>query len=523
MHKRKEFIYFIAVLAVSLIVLANLVMRSTTFPFSPDSASYFEQARSLVNEGTALVTPYGLEELGKAPTALFPIGYPLVLSSFQYIGIDARETSVALSWFSSIVLPFVLYLSFRGALGHLYALVVAALSVSSPGFLSHSVMGLTDVFSLLLASISVGLILNSNSRLLVVIAGLLAGAAYSVRNAHAALLVSFVVYFMTIWLTDKHNRREVTSSVIIFSIGAAAIVIPLIIRNIVVFGSINPYQMEPSTIGIFENIRTYLQEFIYDVTGHRELGRAAAWSRPGLSAIVTMFFLVAWRALSSWGHLNIKQRRTLLLCSIYSFVGACVVIVARSRYQWGEPINVRHTLQYTPFFLATIVLFISFSATSVSQSTIKHFFSFVIAAIASIHVVHMVAHDSQSTIRIGRANAATAAFKNGKEHLCEIGSSSLLISNFAHVFQIKCNAPVRQWSPTTNSGLSKLTPPRLLIDALSELSERHPNTHLVIGLYPEHQHTEKELFPLSESDVSRLHVDGWNIVNNNSSGLLLSR
>ena len=522
MFNETKSVYWVLALVVSLLVLAHLAVRSPSFPFSPDSANYIEQARNLVEEGAALVNPYGLEGVGKAPSALFPIGFPLVLSLFQFIGIDARETSVALSWLSSIILPLVWYLSFRGALGQSFALVVAALSVTSPGFLSQSVMGLTDVFSLLLAGISVGLIINAKSRPLIIAAGLLAGVAYSVRNAHAALLVSFAVYFVVMWFVDKQNRREVVSSTFLFAIGAAAIVIPIVVRNLIVFGSINPYQMEPSTIGLLENIRTYLQEFVYDVTGYRELGRVVAWSLPGFSAFVVMLCLVAWSAFSSWGGLNIKQRRMLFLCSIYSFVGSCVVVAARSRYQWGEPINVRHTLQYTPYFIAVTTLVISVGAKSYSQSLIKYTLVFAFVPIVVIHLVYAVVPDSQSRIRFERSNASISAFEHGRQQLCGAENGNLLISNFAYVFRINCKSPVRQWSPLTQSTSGESTPSGLMTDSLIRLSRDYPSKHIVIGLY-RRNNDKKDLFPIPGADSSRLRIEGWNVINNDGTGLLLSR
>jgi hypothetical protein len=523
MFSNIKLFYWFFVLAVSSLVMVHLIVRAPIFPYLPDSANYIEQARSLVEEGAALVNPHDLNDLSKAPSTLFPIGFPLALSLFQLIGIDAREASVGLSWFSSIILPFVLYLSFRGPLGNKFALAVVALSVSAPGFLSHSAMGLADVFSLLLVSISVGLVINSNSRSLIVVAGLLAGIAYSVRNAHAALLISFSIYFLVIWLANKRNRSEVASSVVMFAIGVSAIVAPLFIRNIIVFGSINPYLMEPSTIGVLENIRTYLQEFVYDVTGYRELGRVVAWSLPGLAVFVFLLFLVAWRALPSWGYLNVKQRRTLLLCSIYSFVGACVVIAARSRYQWGEPINIRHTLQYTPFFMVTIVLSISFEAKSVSQSIVKHALALTVAVIAVAHLVYVVVQDSQATIRIERANVAMSAFERGKAQLCDDANGKLLISNFAYVYRINCNSMVRQWAPVAQNASEKLNFSEFMVNYLISLSADHPYSKISVGLYPGRNEINKENFPISVDDSKRLKKDGWSILNNDGTGLLLSR
>ena len=503
---------WLTVVALSLLVLANLLIHSDSFPFSPDSTSYIEQARSLASHGAALVNPYELEESEKSFSTLFPIGFPLILSLFQTLGIDARESSVALNWFSSLVLPLIFYLSFRDALGNSLAILVALLSISSPGFIAYSGMGLTDVFSLLLASASIAIIINARSRMPALAAGMLAGTAYSVRNAHAALLISMAIYFAAIWLSDKKNRRELMPMAQGFIVGAAIIILPLIIRNFIVFGELNPYSMESSTIGVLENTRTYLQEFVYEITGHREAGRVVAWSVSGLFFFASLLCLFAWLGVSSWNRLNTKQKRTLLLCSIYSIIGACIVIAARSRYQWGEPINVRHTMQYAPFFFAAFFLLSAAGATSSSRSEIKYISIVAITSILTMHGFRMIYSDSQISIREKRANSALSAYKRGRKYLCEESKNGLLVSNYAYVFRINCSSPVRQWSPVNSDNSNSIYSPNKIITSLITLSERYPTKKMMVGLYPGREDVGRNSLPVSDHEGSDLNAAGWTIL-----------
>jgi hypothetical protein len=512
---------WLAAMALGLHVLANLLMHSDSFPFSPDSTSYIEQARSLASHGAALVNPYELEENEQSFSTLFPIGFPLILSLFQILGIDARESSVALSWLSSIALPFILYLGFRGALGNSWAIIFALLSISSPGFIAHSGMGLTDVFSLLLASTSIALIISAKSRMTALAAGMLAGIAYSVRNAHAALLISQAVYFAAMWLSDRKNRRELASVAQGFTIGAAAIIIPLIFRNFAVFGALNPYSMEPSTVGVLENIRTYLQEFVYEITGHREAGRVVAWSVPGLFFSASVLCLLAWIGISSWDRLDTKQRKTLLLCSVYSIVGACVVIAARSRYQWGEPINVRHTMQYVPFFFAALSLLAAVGARSSSCSAIKYTSIIAIVSVLSLHGFRMIYSDSQVSIRKQRSNSALSAYISGRKYLCATEKDGLLVSNYAYVFRINCNSPVQQWSPVPSDKLDSVDLPSTVITSLITLSERYPKEKMTVGLYFGRKGVDRNSLTVLDRKNPDLKAAGWTILVNDGEGFLV--
>jgi hypothetical protein len=517
-------LHWLSLIAITAIVLANLLIRSTSFPFSVDSASYIEMARTLAMEGAALVSPYGLEGNHRAPSSLFPIGFPLFLSLFQLAGIDGREASVALNWISSLALPLVFYLGFRSVLGDAYALVVALLSISTPGFIIYSGMGLADIFSLLIAGASIGFLINANSSRLAIVAGILAGVAYSVRNAHIALLASVAVYFVLIWIIEKQDRRELRSTVVWFLVGATAIVVPLIVRNLIVFGEINPYSMEPSTIGLLENSRTYLREFVYDITGHRNTA-VVAQGIPGLVVVTGLLCSIAWMAMLLWDRLDTKQRRTLLLCSVYSFIGACVVVAARSRYQWGESINIRHTLQYAPFFFVAFAMLASASAKHYHHLAIKYVPSIALFAIVITHGLSMVISGSHAA-RIERANAAVAAYEGGKEYLCKADDNGLLVSNYAYVFRIMCDSPVRHWSPEIMANQNGRASPEYVVASLLALAESHSNERMTVWLHPERDVRRglgRTSFPIAVGDSSRLRIAGWDVVVNNHSGLLISR
>ncbi len=375
-------------------MLTHLAMRSPEFPFVPDSASYIEQARSHFEKGSALERSYSMDGGDKEPSKLFPIGFPATLALFEFVGVDASKASIAVNWLSSSLLPILFFLSFRGALGESYAAIVAALSVFSPGIVTYSGMGATDIFSLAFTACSIALVINTTSGRHLAAAGIFAGIAYSIRNAHLALLLSSGLYFFSLSILDKKNQHATAVHASIFLSGALLILLPVLARNLILFGSLNPYQMEPSTIGLAVNIRTFIQEFLYDITANRHFARALAWSFTGLISLGVSSLFLGWTAVSSWTRLDSKQKNLLLFGSIYSLVGACIVITARTRYQWGEPINVRHTLQYAPYFLAASFVLVSLRTKIAPRPTVRYLLMLAVAAITVLHGAYAINLDA---------------------------------------------------------------------------------------------------------------------------------
>ncbi|MDD2802015.1 MAG: hypothetical protein PHC94_13860 [Methylobacter sp.] len=169
----------------------HLHYRSPDFPYSPDSAFYIEQARNLASSGSTSTTPYGLSpsDTDQVETGLFPIGFAIAIAAISTAGIDVKDVAIGISHWSAILLPWLLYLCFRNALGARNALIVAGLSVISPSVLLNSSSGLTDMLALVFAVAAISLTLNSKSTIGLIGGGLLAGMTYALRNAHLALLV----------------------------------------------------------------------------------------------------------------------------------------------------------------------------------------------------------------------------------------------------------------------------------------------------------------------------------------------
>lgn len=517
-------LWIIAVLCA--LMASHMLLHTTEFPYTPDSASYFEQARTLLAEGAALETPYAPDNEARQPSRLFPIGYPVILASIGLTGIDPRDAALILTHSAGLLLPILLFVSFRQPLGARNAALMAALSLSSPSTLSYSTLATSDLLSLLLAVATIGIVLNKQSRSWLMFAGVLGGGAYAIRNAQLALLASITFYYFFLWVTQTKQRREVTLNAAAFLLGVSLILLPVLIRNMTLFGAINPYHMDPSTISAIHNVRTFIQEMAYDLSGVRSLGIVFGWSTTGIALMLLMAAGVAWFLKTSWNHLSTIRKNTIFLCTAYAVIGASVVVAARTRYEWGEMINIRHTLQYTPFLWVAIIGGISgINIRPHARAAMTTLFLFVMAV---LHVTYIAA-PRDLMLQKARGQGAIAALSNGKDFLCHTEAGTTTASNWGYVFRIACNAPTRNIEmnafecPALLPGSTHLNPGcEMMTDASIQAANQLAGQSIKLGFFMG-RGIDLGSLPIPENHSTRLQHAAFKINQNDAHGLLLSR
>lgn len=509
------------------LMAAHLLLRTPDFPYTPDSASYIEQARNLAQHGSALETPYGLDSTVQQPSRLFPIGYPVVLALINQFGVDPRDATVALSWTAGLILPVLLFASFRRALGAPYAALLAALAGTTPSILTYATLGTSDIFALVLAIATIGLVLRSPSRFWLLFGGVIAGCAYAVRNTHLALLLAIAIYYAYLWITKPRERRETTLNAAVFLLGASLILLPILIRNLMLFGAVNPYQMEPSTISAIQNVRTYIQESVYDLSGLRALGTFFGWSKAGVAMLLGFVVGVAWLCKASWQELTATRQNTIFLCTTYSVIGACVVVAARSRYEWGEMINTRHTLQYTPFLWATLLALLPAHAHRLRPAPIFIIVAMLVILAGTLHLFY--AFTPRDLLqRSQNSTAAMNAYENGKDFFCQPGSKDLTGSNWGYIFRIQCGATTRivemekyPCMSTTTQTISTSNDCGIITNTAIQIARKFPGQPIKLGFFVGRGIPSKGL-PLPQNDYAQLENAGLHVLKNDAHGIVLS-
>jgi hypothetical protein len=196
----------------------------------------------------------------------------------------------------------------------------------------------------------------------VLLSGLIGGCAYAVRNAGLALFGTIVASAIIFSLLRPRRARDILKMTCWWFAGAAIVLIPLELRNLSLFGDLQPYSMAPSTIGLVTNIRYFLMALFDSIAGAPQIDHAFFWDNRILAAVVAALlcglFLFRGQLARHWTSLSPPSRQVfiILLCNV--LLGSAIVILARTRYQWGELINPRYLQQYDWMMLALIALFI---------------------------------------------------------------------------------------------------------------------------------------------------------------------
>lgn len=486
-----------ALLVCGLLAL-HLLLRGPHYPFMPDSASYIQLARSLAD-----LAPAGAPVPAYQPSPLFPIGFPALLSVFAHAGLDPREAAPLLGSLSSLLLPPLIVQAFRHALGSTTAVAIAFIATLSPGVLWLAGYGLTDLPACALSLATAGCLLSGRSAKHCLAAGLLAGAGYALRNAQLALFAALGLLLIYRVLTDPAGRRPALRSAVLFAAGAALPLAPVLVYNALTFGTLHPYAMAPSTVGVVDNLRTFLQEFVYDATGYREAGVWLAWTVPGL-LLCLLAAAAHIRALCrAWSGMSDVQRELWVLAAAYAAAGAVVVIAARSRYEWGEFISTRHTLQILPFALAAWLVL------PLQGRIAGRLRTAALVLLCAGHAVFAMRLDPQLELQQARGQTAREVIAAGRLLMCPPHHGVQRLSNWAYVFEIECAAPVRQFSlkalDTREATFARL------VAGLHAAADAAPARGALIAMYPGRAWLSADNLRFTAEEVDAITAAGWTV------------
>lgn len=389
----------------------------------PDVASYIEAARNFL-AGKGLSVSADLDKLPSAlePLSLWPPGYPLLIAlAAKLLAVDPAWIAPKIDWLCWALLPCALSFAFRPILRNWSIHVISALVMIAPGAIQLAWQPMSDVPCLLLTILAFGAQFrasggNGNSGPLLV-SGVLCGIAYAVRNVGIAIFPAVIVSFAVLTLLRLLRPAAAIRRLFWWAAGAALIVIPLATYNLIVFGSLQPYHMAASTLGLAINIRYFLAALLTDFTANREFIYANFWNNKVLAAIVAAPLILAVirrKALSAlWSELSFTAKYAVISLGAYLIFGAAVVIMARSRYEWGELISDRHLLQYDWIIWAMAALLLE-NGGRISKGTIA-----LASAAAAVLVGLRISLASQE-VALARLESAPAFAATGPIGLSQI-------------------------------------------------------------------------------------------------------
>ena len=297
------------------------------------------------------VVPWGLEIPAQASMAqpLFPPGFPLLAALAGAAGGGARGAVDWLPRLAAALLPCLLLLGFRGLCPDPLLFVIGVALLFTQGVWYWHYVGYSDVPGLALAIAALGFLWQadalavSNRRLAgrrALVAGLLAGACYLLRNAGLAVIGASLALLVVGALCDRARRPILRA----WLLGLGPVVVLLKGYDLVMFGSFSPYAMPPSTRPLGRNLADWIGAQVADL----QLLAPDAGLFPLLAALAILVGALSGAAAGLYLVRDLPRPRAalgLLLC--YVALGGAMLVASRSTYEWGGPIDTRYALQYT--------------------------------------------------------------------------------------------------------------------------------------------------------------------------------
>ena len=356
---RQDLIFGAAAFAIGLaaMLLYARFFSQVIFPYSYDGAAYISAARNLL-EGKGLMAPTLADADQDLQTIyLWPPGYPLLIYIFSFVLGTPYAAALFITRLSLALVPLAAFWLVRPYCTPGRALFLSLLFWTPLGLMPNAYETGTDAPFFLLALLSTGAFLRGvdrNDIRFVAVAGMLGGASLAIRNIGLFLLAAQAAILIISSLDEKLDFKSMLRRTASWGLAAALPVGALLIWNWTQFGTLSPYDMPPSTRGVMENIGDAIAAYIFDsfsaglATGHVLVGVL-------LFALLVLLLLLG-------ACIRYRQDKPLgrfvLLSAIYAVLGTAMVVAARTRYQWGELISVRHIAQYDSFLIAGALIWL---------------------------------------------------------------------------------------------------------------------------------------------------------------------
>jgi 4-amino-4-deoxy-L-arabinose transferase-like glycosyltransferase len=410
------------------------------YPYAADSASYVEMAQTLLQDGHPRVTPWDFAEgsADRIPQKLFPPGYPVLIAAASPLTGSVRTAALIPSRLAAVLIPVLILSLFAGAMPTRSLMLLSVYAILTPGvrgwqYAAYSDVPALAVSVLALGALARGLQLVGETRRPLwwcLLAGVAAGCAYAIRNAGIAVLaIAVVMLAEAIW------RRRALREAGAVAFGAAAPLAALWAYNLSTFGRLQPYSMPASTRPWTANVADWAGATFTDM--------GIPWQiAEHLPRVVSMSVIAIIAAVLIAGffsqRLEPRRRSLLLLVGGYALGGALLLILSRSRFEWGNFIDERNTLQYTWALIFALALAL--------PAVVSERAGVVLARMARLAVLLVLLFAMVDAWRVGTAPAEPWQLLSADAAVVDaarVTDGTLLASNQAVLFRISAGAPVR--------------------------------------------------------------------------------
>jgi hypothetical protein len=509
---KQSTVYVIALFAG--LCAATISFFAPFLPYGEDSASYLDQARSVMARGVFQKTPFGTgdRDVVYVPDKLFPPGYPLlIVISSILLHLPVEIIAPFLSLAALILLPIVIVYSFHRVLGLFPALWIGILVALTPAAVRHGYIAFSDTLSLVLVIYAVNRLLTAGNKPANWFwLGLLTGFSYLLRNANLGLLLSIGLYLLWSFIVEPENRKEKFNNGLVWLGANALIVVPWLIRNFLVFGKLQPYWMPPSSVSLGENSHDYLQAQLDTLLAFSGLDALLAGTLWGVILLLILLAFLVRQVISTWQGWQKIEQQTFFIAVVYTAIGAAMLIAARTQYEWGQHINTRYALPYSCFIFVALVIIFKNTTLKINTRYLGLGLAITLLIARASELPEFYKYDPYYQTVMGAAKQ----IKGNQDVICSNLNGRFAVSNFAFVYRVLCAAPVRHVHPSFQQN-------KFLDESLQEWAELGAKKGIVVSLFPSKEDKESSL-PLKQDSLIKLNASGWQVERNEKENLVIS-
>lgn len=422
-----------------------VVMRLPIYDLvTQDSAGYVECARSVVSGRGLLVRPWsGVWAPEWEPLRVWPPGFPLSMAPLIAAGMHPVLAGVTVSIISCAVFLIVLSRIALRLAPQPWALLLVSVVAAMPSFWSIGTKCWSDALFLALVGASLLTLIrwiesDGSAPGQIVFSGVFAGAAWWVRNAAFALFATTVAFLCIsiVWIPKKRCMAALGC----WSGAAVAVCLPLLVRNWTAFGALVPYQMPPSELTLWQNVRQAVLVVAGEMAGSMHIGRLASGSTVVLLVVLALALLAAVRLMRSGD-------RVVVLLVLYAVACVSLIVASRTRYRWGELINGRYMVQvYWVLWILLVYLVTRAVRSFAFRARIAVMGGMLLSACAiqaSIHIRHSPAGRSYSESDL---TGVAASLRE------QMKSSQVVMSTSSHLLRLWGDLNARQIAGSLDGG-----------------------------------------------------------------------
>jgi len=222
------------------VFLLALLVRLINLAFLTGNQSFFAETDAFAywKLGAGLASPESFWSTLLAETDRMPL-YPLLLGGIRHIFGDApRMVAILQSVIDAGTCALIAALgALISPLVGLIAGILAALSVTLIVFSTQILTETASLFFFTLMLLAGARFLRHPTNALAIIAGLAGGIAAATRPAVAPLLAAAVPLVLVIALMQRRGFAAALAAALLFAVGAAAPIAPVLLRNVIHYGS----------------------------------------------------------------------------------------------------------------------------------------------------------------------------------------------------------------------------------------------------------------------------------------------